>query len=177
MASIVAVGAAPAVNNPVSDEEEVDEILELPEPETFKPNPNGLNILNLKMLSGFTLPKVLWDIKEGMEKTIAFLENHVFPFILKGCGYFFQVVGLAFLIGGTIHTAAVLVTTPFAGGLFPVIIALINSGALPVAMGGFSIWAVGNDLVNRKYGALYYILMALPFGVLKQFAPSDMFNI
>lgn len=177
MTSIAAVGAPNSIENPKAEEENEDDILELPEPDDFKPKPLGLDALNLKILSGFTLPKVLWDIKEGIEKTITFLENHVFPFILKSCGYFFQVIGLGFLIAGTIHTAGVLLTTPFAGGFFPVIVALIDTGALPVAMGGFSIWAVGNDLVNRKYGALYYILMALPFGVLKHFAPGDLFNI
>lgn len=177
MSSIAAVGALnPIEKRDISDEDE-DDVLELPEPAEFTPKPIGLEILNLKILSGFTLPKVLWDIKEGIEKTISFLENNVFPFILKSCGYFFQVIGLGFLVAGTIHTAAVLLTTPFVGGFFPVIVALIDTGALPVAMGGFSIWAVGNDLVNRKYGALYYILMALPFGVLKHFAPGELFKI
>lgn len=177
MTSIAAVGASISVEKNQALDENEEDILELPEADEFKAQPIGLDILNLKILSGFTLPKVLWDIKEGIEKTITFLENNVFPFILKSCGYFFQIIGLGFLIAGTVHTGAVLLTTPFVGGFFPVIVALIDTGALPVAMGGFSIWAVGNDLVNRKYGALYYILMALPFGVLKHFAPGELFNI
>ncbi|MFN4174408.1 MAG: hypothetical protein ACK4HV_04820 [Parachlamydiaceae bacterium] len=130
MTSIAAIGGLNSIDKSQAPDENEDEILELPEPDEFKPKPIGLDILNLKVLSGFALPKVLFEIKEGIEKTIAFLENNVFPFILKSCGYFFQVIGLGFLVAGTIHTAGVLLTTPFAGGFFPVIVALIPAQCL-----------------------------------------------
>jgi hypothetical protein len=159
--------SAIASSLPEEFDEDEDPALDLPEPDDPIPSTNGAAILQEKENSGFTLPPVLREIKNGFDKVYEFVNQIITPSILKSCGLFFQVFGLSVLLVGTIHTAIVLATTPLSGGLIPVVIILINSGALPIAMGGFSLWAVGNDLYNRKYGALYYILMALPFGILK----------
>ncbi len=153
---------------------EADPVLMLPEASEAKTSPaEAIEILDAKKKEGFKLPPLLEKILEGAKKVIAFITDVAFPMCLKVCGFIFQVLGIAALIVGTIHTIVVICTTPLGLGILPLLMVLITSGALPVAVGGASIYHLGHDMYHQKFGALYYILIALPFtGFFGTFFPS-----
>lgn len=133
----------------------------------------AIEILAEREKAGFTLPPFLKTIVEGAKKVIGFFTEVVFPFCLKACGFVFQLIGITMLVVGTVHTIVVLCTTPLAIGLLPLLMVLVTSGALPVAVGGASIFHLGHDMAHEKFGALYYILIALPFtGFFGTFFPT-----
>jgi hypothetical protein len=112
---------------------------------------------------GFQLPDKLKKFWEGFLRVIEYIDTKIVPNIMKGAGYFFKYLGLIMLVVGTVHCIIVICTTPLNMGLMPVLLALITSGALPVVVGGASLYSLGKDFTDHKFGGLYYILMALPF--------------